>query len=70
MNVTPLEWWITIGVTVAVLLFDVIVIARRPHEPSMKEAGLALTVYVGLAIAFGVWVSSFHGGQYGLEFFT
>ncbi|KHL16528.1 tellurite resistance protein TerC [Mumia flava] len=70
MNVTPLEWWITIGVTVAVLLFDVIIIARRPHEPSMKEAGLALSVYIGLAVAFGIWVSSFHGGQYGLEFFT
>ncbi|MBW9208750.1 TerC family protein [Mumia sp. zg.B21] len=70
MNVTPLEWWITIGVTVAVLLFDVVVIARRPHEPSMKEAGVALTIYVGLAVAFGIWVTGFHGGQYGLEFFT
>ena len=52
MDVTPLEWGITIGITVAVLLFDVIVIARDPHEPSMRECTIALSVYVGAAIAF------------------
>ena len=31
MEVSQLEWLITVGVTIAVLLFDVIVIARRPH---------------------------------------
>ncbi|MEZ0357169.1 TerC family protein [Mycobacterium sp. SA01] len=70
MNVTPLEWFITIGVTVAVLLFDVIFIARRPHEPTMRECGIYLSFYIGLAIAFGVWVWNFHGGQFGLEFYA
>ncbi|KUI33099.1 tellurium resistance protein TerC [Mycobacterium sp. IS-1742] len=70
MNVSALEWGITIAVTVAVLLFDVVAIARRPHEPSMKECAIALSVYVSLAVAFGVWVWVFHGGDYGLEFFA
>jgi tellurite resistance protein TerC len=70
MQVTQLEWIITLGVTIAVLLFDVIVIGRRPHEPSKRETAIALTVYIGLAVAFGVWVWFFHGGQYGLEFFA
>ena len=70
MHVTQLEWIITLGVTIAVLLFDVIVIGRRPHEPSRRETGIALTVYIGLAVAFGVWVWFFHGSQYGLEFFA
>ncbi|BBZ09137.1 integral membrane protein TerC (tellurium resistance) [Mycolicibacterium doricum] len=70
MNVSALEWGITIAVTVAVLLFDVVAIARRPHEPSMKESSIALSVYVSLAIAFGVWVWVYHGGDYGLEFFA
>ena len=70
MQVTGIEWAITLGVTVAILLFDVIVIARRPHEPTMRECSIYLSVYVGLAIAFGIWVWSFHGGQYGLEFFA
>ena len=70
MQVTALEWTITLAVTIGVLLFDVVVIGRRPHEPSRRETGTALTVYIGLAIAFGLWTWFFHGGQYGLEFFA
>jgi len=70
MNVTALEWGITLGVTIAVLLFDVIVIGRRAHEPTMRECAIYLSVYVGLAIAFGIWVWNFHDRQYGLEFFA
>ncbi|MCV7193771.1 TerC family protein [Mycolicibacterium brumae] len=70
MQVTGLEWTITMVVTIAVLLFDVIVIGRRPHEPSRRECTVALSIYVGLAILFGLWVWNFHGRQYGLEFYT
>ena len=70
MDVSQLEWYVTVGVTIAVLLFDVIVIARSPHEPTMRECAIALSIYVGLAMAFGVWVWNFHGGQYGLEFYA
>ena len=75
MNVSTLEWAITIGVTVGVLLFDIIIVARRPHEPTLKECAIALAVYVGLAIAFGIWVWTYHdvpgkGGDYGLQFFA
>ena len=31
MDVSTLEWTITIAVTIAVLAFDVVVIARNPH---------------------------------------
>src|SRR5262245_5060098 len=70
MQVTQLEWIITLGVTIVVLLFDVIVIGRRPHEPSKRETATYLTIYVALAVAFGPWVWFFHGGQFGLEFFA
>ncbi len=70
MNVSQLEWIITLGVTLAVLVFDIVFIARRPHEPTMRECAIALSFYVGLAIAFGIWVWNFHGGQFGLEFFA
>jgi TerC family integral membrane protein len=70
MNVSQLEWFVTLGVTIAVLLFDVVVIARRPHEPTMRECAIALSVYIGLAVLFGAWVWFFHGGQFGLEFFA
>jgi tellurite resistance protein TerC len=70
MYVTQLEWIITLGVTIAVLLFDVVFVARRPHEPTMRECALYLSFYVGLAVAFGVFVWKFHGSQFGLEFFA
>ncbi len=70
MNVSTLEWSITIGVTLAVLLLDVILIALRPHEPTFRECAIALTIYVGLAVLFGVFVWQNHGSQYGLEFFA
>lgn len=70
MDVTTLEWAITIAVTVGVLLFDVVVIARDPHEPSLKECAIALSVYVSAAIAFGVWIWTFHGHDYGIEFYA
>lgn len=75
MNVSTLEWSITIGVTIAVLLFDIIVVARKPHEPSIKECSIYLSIYVSMAIAFGLWVIYFHDGpgkneDYGLQFFA
>ncbi|AMU19793.1 Integral membrane protein TerC (tellurium resistance) [Mycobacteroides abscessus subsp. bolletii] len=70
MQVSQLEWIITLAVTVAILLVDVIVIGRQPHEPSTRETATALSIYVGLAVAFGLWVWFFHGSQYGLEFYA
>ncbi|HKY58810.1 MAG TPA: TerC family protein [Aeromicrobium sp.] len=70
MNVSTLEWSITVGVTLAVLLIDIIIIAVRPHEPTFRECAIALTTYVGLAILFGVFVWQYHGSRYGLEFFA
>jgi tellurite resistance protein TerC len=70
VHVTPLVWWLTIGITTAVLLIDIVVIGRRPHEPSRKEVSIALIVFVGMAVLFGagIWISAGH--EYGTEFFA
>ncbi|MCW2855915.1 MAG: TerC family protein [Marmoricola sp.] len=70
MHVSPLVWWLTIGITSALLLFDVIVIGRRPHEPTRREVTLALAVFIGLAVAFGIGVWLVSGQKYGTEFFA
>jgi len=70
MDVSPLVWWLTIGVTSALLLFDVVVVGRRPHEPSRREVSVALTAFIGLAVVFGLGVWFTSGAQYGTEFFA
>lgn len=68
MDVTSLEWTITMVVAIVILVFDVFWIAHRPHEPTIRETALALTFYIALALAFGLYVWLHHGGTYGMEF--
>jgi TerC family integral membrane protein len=53
-----------------VLAIDLLIVGRRPHEPSMKEAGGWVAFYVGLAVLFGLGVWLFAGGVPAGEFFT
>ena len=55
---SPLVWAITTVVLVGALVIDIVVIARRPHEPTMPEVTRHLVFFVGLAVAFGIglWV--------------
>ncbi|CAN5187999.1 TerC family protein [soil metagenome] len=70
MNVPEWVWWTTIILTVAILLFDVVVIGRRPHEPSMKEVSWALSGFVGMAVVFGIAVWVLAGHEFGTQFFA
>lgn len=70
MQVSLLEWIVTLAVTVGVLLFDVAVMARRSGEPTMRGCAIALSAYVGLAVAFGIWTWFLHGRQFAVEFFA
>jgi tellurite resistance protein TerC len=70
VHVHDYVWYITVGVLLALLAFDVFIIGRRPHEPTTKESATAIAFYVGLAIVFGLGVWAFSGGQYAGEFFA
>ncbi len=70
MNVPTWLWLVTLLSTTAILLVDVFVIGRRPHEPSTRESSRYLAVYVSLAVAFGIGVWGFAGSRYGAEFFA
>jgi tellurite resistance protein TerC len=70
MNVPPWVWILTIGVTTALLLVDVVIIGRRPHVPTMAEAGRYLAMYVGLAILFGLGVWHFSGPDFAAQYYA
>jgi tellurite resistance protein TerC len=44
----------TIGLLVAVLVADLVLVSRRPHEPSHREAAIWVAGYVGLALVFAL----------------
>ncbi len=70
MHVTAEVWLITMAVLAAVLAFDLLVIGRRPHEPSMREAGIAIGIYSALAVLFGLGIWVLSGPRYAGEFFA
>ena len=47
-------WAITLAGVLAVVIFDFVVVVRRPHEPSFKESVRWTLFYVALAILFGL----------------
>ncbi len=70
MTVPTWVWIATLVALAAVLAVDLLIVGRRPHEPSMKEAGGWVTFYIGLAVLFGLGVWVLGGGRYAGEFFT
>ncbi|WP_116450371.1 TerC family protein [Blastococcus litoris] len=58
-----------VGLTV-LLLADLAIVARRPHEPSVKEASLWVSFYVGLALVFGLLLLTFTTGRFATEFYA
>jgi tellurite resistance protein TerC len=70
LNVSAWVWIVTLVALVAVLAVDLLIVGRRPHEPSMREASAWVAFYVGLALAFGAGVWAAAGGRSAGEFYT
>ncbi|MFJ1704101.1 TerC family protein [Kitasatospora sp. NPDC088346] len=70
MDVSVALWAGTIGVLVALIVADFFIGGRKPHEVSIKEAGIWTAVWVALAIAFGGFLWWYGGSQPAGEFFA
>jgi tellurite resistance protein TerC len=70
LNISAWVWVITLVAVLAVLAVDLLIVGRRPHEPSMKESGGWVAFYIALALAFGAGLWFFAGGQFAAEFYT
>jgi tellurite resistance protein TerC len=70
VNVPQVVWWSTVAGIVGLLLFDYVVHVRRAHVPTLREAALWSTLYVGIAILFGVGVLVAGGADMGEEYFA
>jgi tellurite resistance protein TerC len=70
MNVSAWVWIATLAALIVMLAVDLFIIGRRPHEPSMREAGTWVGFYVALALLFGGGIWFFAGGTAAGEFYT
>jgi tellurite resistance protein TerC len=70
MHVSLWVWTVTLLGLAAMLAIDLLVIGRRPREPSMRESTLWVCLYVALAALFGAMVWLGYGPRYGGEFFA
>jgi tellurite resistance protein TerC len=70
MDITIWVWLTTVGLLVGLLAADVFIIGRRPHEPSLRECVIAITLYVALALIFGLAVLFTSGPRYAGEFYA
>ncbi|GIJ31891.1 TerC family protein [Verrucosispora sp. WMMD703] len=70
MNVSGLVWAATLAALTTVLVVDLLIIGRRPHEPSVRESSLWVAFYVGLALLFGggLWLTA--GASVAGQFYT
>jgi TerC family integral membrane protein len=64
----PVVWVLPIAGLLAIVAFDLVVIARRNHTVTIKDATRWVLFYVGLAGLFAVGLFIFSPGQSGSEF--
>jgi tellurite resistance protein TerC len=70
MDVTTGLWAATIAGILLLVALDFVTVSRNPHEVHFREALIWSIFYIGLAIAFGIWVWSAYGSTPGTEFFA
>jgi tellurite resistance protein TerC len=70
MAVNGVVWTLTLVGLLGVLAVDLLLVARRPHEPSMRESAIWVSVYVAMAVLFGLGVWAFSGPRFAGEFYV
>ncbi|MCW1249096.1 TerC family protein [Acaricomes phytoseiuli] len=70
MDASPLVWTLTIAGIAGLLAFDFFAHVRKAHEPTLREAAIWSSFYVGVAVLFGFAVLMFGGHAKGTEYFA
>ena len=70
MHVSALVWAITVVTMIVIFVVDLLIVGRRLREPSMREIAIWISLYVALAVVFGVVLLAAYGPRYGGEFFA
>ncbi len=70
MGVPGYVWLLTVLGVIGLLLFDYIFHVRKAHTPTLREAAVWSSIYVGIAILFGLGMLIIGGPTMGAEYFA
>jgi tellurite resistance protein TerC len=70
LDVPDWAWPATIGVIVALLLFDILLLNRHAHAPTFRRAAIETIAWVAIGVTFGVVVIASFGSTAGGEWFS
>ena len=70
MDISLGVWAATIGGLVLLIALDFVTVSRKPHDVMFKEALFWSLFYIGIAIAFGLFIWQWQGGAFGTQYFT
>jgi tellurite resistance protein TerC len=70
VHVPTWVWLLTITIALVFLAVDVVVLGRRPREPSLTACTVGLAGYLAAALVFGAGVLMLSGARYGVEFYA
>src|SRR5664279_3784251 len=70
MHVSAVTWVLMLVLILGILAVDLLVVSRRASRPTTGQAALAVCLYVGLAVLFGLWVDARWGGSFGGGFYA
>ena len=69
MNVELWMWLSVVGLILVMLLIDLFA-HRKAHEIAVKEAALWSVFWVTTGVAFGAWIWSYFGAEFGQQYFA
>ena len=70
MDVTLGLWAVTIAGIIGLIVLDFVTVSHKPHEVRFREALLWSIFYIGIAVAFGVGIWLWQGGDIGTQYFA
>jgi tellurite resistance protein TerC len=69
-DVAPWIWVAFLAFVTLLLVVDLLVVHRKPHAPTTKEAAIESAVWISIGVAFTGVIFAWHGGQAATEYIS
>jgi tellurite resistance protein TerC len=63
-------WGALVGVIIVLLVLDLLLVHRRPHDITLREAAIESAIWIAMGTSFTILVFAWHGGTAAGEYFS